>query len=128
MARVTRPAGRIGALEFDQETIFIDHPDPETTRIILGTFASAAVQGQIGRQLPRLFRAAGLTQVSVTPRVILGNAQFWRALFHDHVARLRSQGVLTSQQASHWWAGLEAWAQAGDFLGGGVAFVVTASR
>lgn len=128
MARVTRPEGRVGVLEFDQETIFTDHPDPGTTRIILSTFASAAAHGQIGRQLPRLFRAAGLTHVSVTPQVILGNARFWRTLFHDHVARLRSQDVLTSQQASHWWAGLDARAQAGDFLGGAVVFVVTASR
>src|SRR5215467_9650284 len=53
MARVTRPGGRVGALEFDQETLFLDHPDPDTTRVILDTFAGAMVQGHIGRQLPR---------------------------------------------------------------------------
>lgn len=128
MARVTRPGGRVGVLEFDQGTTFLDHPDPRTTQIILGTFITAAVQGQIGRQLPRLFRAAGLTDVSVTPRVILGSVQVWRILFHDHVARLQGQGLLTSQQTSQWWAELETWAQAGDFLGGAAVFVVTASR
>ena len=128
MARVTRPGGRVGVLEFDQEMAFLDHPDPETTRIILDTFADAAVQGHIGRQLPRLLRAAELTDVSVMPRVILGNAQFWRTLFHDHVARLQGRGLLSRRQTSQWWAELETWARAGDFLGGAVVFVVTASR
>ena len=128
MARVTRPGGRVGVLEFDQETLFLDHPDPQTTRIILDTFASAMAQGHIGRQLPRLFRAAGLTDVSVMPRVILGNAQFLRTLLHDHVARLQDQGVLAGQHANQWWAELKMRAQAGDFAGGVIVFVVAASR
>ena len=59
---------------------------PPTTRIILDTFTDAAVQGRIGRQLPRLFTLAGLTDMSVTPTVILSNAAFWRILYQDHVA------------------------------------------
>ncbi len=109
MARVIRPGGRVGILEFDQGTTFLDHPDPGTTRIILGTFISAAVRGQIGRQLPRLFRAAGLTDVSVPPRVILSSVQVWRTLFHGHVARLQSQALLTGQQTSQWCTELETW-------------------
>ena len=128
MARVTRPGGRVGALEFDQETLFLDHPDPETTRIILDSFASAMVQGHIGRQLPRLFRASGLTDVSVTPRVILGKAPFLRTLLCDHVARLQGRGLLTEQHASRWWTGLETQAQGADLAGGVIVFVVTASR
>ena len=128
MARVTRPGGRVGVLEFDQETLFLDHPDPETTRIIIDTFAGAMVQGQIGRQLPHMFQDAGLTDVSVMPRVILSNAQFLRNLLHGHVARLQGKGVLNGQQATQWWAELETWAQAGDFAGGVILFVVTASR
>ena len=128
MARVTRPGGRVGVLEFDQETLFLDHPDPETTRVILDTFASAMVQGHIGRQLPRLFRAAGLADVSVTPRVILGKAQFLRTLLQDHVALLEGQGRLTGQRAAQWWAQLETRGQAGDFAGGVIVFVVAASR
>jgi len=128
MARVTRPGGRVGALEFDQETLFLDHPDPETTRIIVDAFAGAMIQGHVGRQLPRMFQTAGLTDVSVTPRVILANAQFLRTLLQDHVARLQGQGVLTGQRASQWWAELQTWAQAGGFAGGVIVFVVTASR
>jgi ubiquinone/menaquinone biosynthesis C-methylase UbiE len=128
MARVTRPGGRMGALEFDQETVFVDHPNTETTRIILDTFAGAMVQGHMGRQLPRLLRAAGLTDVTVTPGVNLGDAQFFRNILHHHVARLADEGVLTSQRASQWWAELDAWARVGDFLGGAVLFVAVATR
>jgi ubiquinone/menaquinone biosynthesis C-methylase UbiE len=128
MFRVTRPGGRVGVLEIDQETAFVDHPDTKTTRIILDTLVSAMVQGRIGRQLPRLLRAAGLTDVTVTPWVNLGSPQFFRAILHDHVARLADQGVLTSQRASQWWADLDAWAQAGDFLGGAIVFVAAATR
>ena len=128
MARVTTPGGRVGVLEFDQETAFGDHPDTETTRVILDTFASAMVQGRMGRQLPRWLRAAGLTDVTVTPVVNLASPQFFRAVIGDHVARLQDQGILTSQRASQWWAELDAWAQAGDFLAGAVVFVAAATR
>jgi len=128
MARVTRPGGRIGVLEFDQETVFVDHPDTKTTQIILDTLASAMVQGRIGRQTPRLLRAAGLTDVTVTPWVNLGSPQFFRAILHDHLARLADEGILSSERSGQWWAELDAWAQAGDFLGGGVFFAAAASR
>ena len=58
----------------------------------------------------------------------LANPRFFRAVFHDHVARPQDRGILTSQRASQWWAELDAWAQAGDFLGGAALLVVAASR
>lgn len=76
---MTKPGGRIGVLELDQETAFLDHPDSETTRTIVGTFARAMAQGQIGRQLPRLLRAARLADGTVMPTVALGSAGFWLA-------------------------------------------------
>ena len=128
MARVTRSGGRVAVLELDLGTTFLDHPDSDTTRIILDTFTDIAVQGWIGRKVPRLFRCAGLTDVSVTPLVILSNPAFWRILYWQHVAQLQHQGVLTGEEASRWWADLDRCAQAGNLPGGATAFVVTASR
>jgi hypothetical protein len=128
MARVARPGGRVAALEFDLGTTFLDHPDSQTTHVILGTFTDAAVQGRTGRQVPRLFRLAGLADVSATATAILGNAPFWRILYQHHVDRLPEQGVLTAQEASQWWAGLEGPAQAGSFLRGGVIFLTAATE
>jgi len=128
MARVTRPGGRVAVLEFDVGTTFLDHLDSQTTQIILGTFTDAAVQGRIGRQVPRLCRLAGLADVSVTPAAILGNAAFWRILYQHHVDRLQDQGTLTAQEATQWWAGLEGPAQEASFLGGAVIFLTAATK
>ncbi len=128
MARVTRPGGRIAALEFDLGTTFLDHPDSEITQLILDTFTDATIQGRIGRQLPRLFGLAGLTDVTITPTVILSNAHFWRAIYQNHVAQLRDQELLSSQEADQWWTALDRQAQAGRFLGGAVAFLAAATR
>jgi ubiquinone/menaquinone biosynthesis C-methylase UbiE len=128
MARVTRSGGRVGVLEFDEGTLFLDHPDAGTTQRILDTFRDAKLQGRIGRQVPRLLRRAGLSDVSVTPLVNMGGPALLRMMLSDHVARLQEQGLLTGEQARRWWAELDEQAQAGDFLGGAVMFVVTASK
>jgi len=78
--------------------------------------------------LPRLFRLAGLTDVSVTPAAILGNAAFWRILYRHHVDRLQDQGTLTAQEATHWSAGLKGPTQAGNFLSGAVIFLTAATK
>jgi ubiquinone/menaquinone biosynthesis C-methylase UbiE len=128
MARVTRPGGRITALELDQATAFLEHPDPETTRTILQTFAGAMASGSIGRQLPRLFRQAGLVDLWVSPTVVLSGAGFWEGLFRSHVRRLREDNVLTGAQAEQWWRGIAQREADGDFLGGAVIFAVAATR
>jgi len=77
--------------------------------------------------VPRLFRLAGLADVSVTPAAILGNAAFWRILYQHYVDRLQDQGTLTAQEATQWWAGLEGPAQEASFLGGAVIFLTAAT-
>jgi ubiquinone/menaquinone biosynthesis C-methylase UbiE len=128
MIRVTRPGGRVAALEFDQDTTMLDHPDRHTTRIIVQTFADATANGWAGRQLPRLFRQAGLTDLSVRPEVNLGEAAMFHAMLRPHVDRLCADNVLTAAQAGDWWHALEQQAADGHFLAGAVIFVVGATR
>lgn len=128
IARVTRPGGRIAALEIDQATAWLDHPDPETARTILQTFADAMANGSIGRQLPRLFRQAGLVDLWVSPTVLLSEAGFWQGLFRGHVTRLCTDNVLTTAQADQWWHGIAQREADGDFLGGAILFAVAATR
>src|SRR5262249_23556597 len=71
VVRVTRPGGRVGALEMDLGTVLLDHPDRAVTQAVLSASADSMAQPWMGRQLPRLFRQAGLTGVSVDPIVIL---------------------------------------------------------
>lgn len=128
MVRVTAPGGRVGALEFDQGSVMLDHPDQQTTRAILSAFSDSMACGWIGRQLPRLFRQAGLTEVSVDPFVIVGSAQAFRALLAPVVTRLHDEHVLTGEQANGWLATLSRLDDDGDFFGGSTVFVVTGTR
>lgn len=128
MTRVTRPGGRVGALEVDEGCAVLDHPDQRLTRTILDAYGDAKACSWIGRQLPRLFRRAGLADVSVEPFVILGSLELIRALLGPTVAGLCEGGVLTAGQAEGWWGALRRQASEGDFLGGAVAFAVAGTR
>lgn len=128
MARVTWPGGWVGALEIDEGSFVLDHPDQQLTRTILSAYSDSMACGWAGRQLPRLFRQAGLADVSVEPVVVLGPLEMIRALLSPAVTRLRDQGVLTAGQANGWWEALSRQADQGDFLGGATAFVVTGTR
>src|SRR5262245_4250421 len=54
--RVIRHDGRIVVFDFDWDTLMIDHPDKQTTRTIVLSYADSIRNGWIGRQLPRLFK------------------------------------------------------------------------
>src|SRR5262249_58091895 len=64
LVRITRPGGRLVAIDPDQETLVADLPDVELLRKVKEYRRDRNLcNGSIGRQLPRLFREAGLTDV-----------------------------------------------------------------
>ena len=125
MVRVTRPGGRVGAFEFNQGTVFLDHPDVELSEVIRAGFASATAQSAMGSQLPRLFAEAGVTDVRATPRVIDQDPSFFRLVLGRHVTELIDGGVITPRRADRWWAAMDEAAAAGHFTNGATAFVVS---
>ena len=125
MAQVTRPGGRVGALELDQETMFIDHPDIELVDTLRDSIVSAMAQGAIGRQVPRLFVEAGLIDVQTAPHVITGDSHAYRLLLAHHVNELCDRGAITAERASRWWSTIDAAGASGHFTGGITAFVVS---
>ena len=124
MVRVTNRGGRAGALELDQETMFIDHPDSELLDILRDSIISAMSQSAIGRQVPRLFVDAGLIDVQTASHVIVGDPRAWRLQLAHHVTKLCDHGAITSDRARRWWSTIDAAAAAGHFTGGITAFVV----
>ena len=66
LIRVTRPDGRIVVADTDWGTLTIDGPDPETTRAVLGTVATAIRNPWMGRKLFAMFHRAGLAGVTVS--------------------------------------------------------------
>jgi ubiquinone/menaquinone biosynthesis C-methylase UbiE len=124
MARVTRPGGRVGALELDQETMFLDHADMELLDTLRDFVNSAMVQSAIGRQVPRLFIEAGLIDVQTAPHVITGDPQAFRLQLAHHVSELCHLGEISAERADRWWSAIDAAAAARHFTGGITAFVV----
>jgi SAM-dependent methyltransferase len=128
MTRVTRPGGRAAIPEFDTGTTLAGHPDRETTQVIPQRPADDAVQAWIGRQLPQLFRHAGLTDPSGTPAMVLAGQQMIRMLLSRHVDRLGEENMLTPQQVRQWWSQLDQRAAEGPLIAGRGVFVVAATR
>jgi ubiquinone/menaquinone biosynthesis C-methylase UbiE len=124
MVRVTRPGGRVGALELDQKTMFIDHPDTELLDIVHEAVVSVMAQGAIGRQVPRLLVEAGLINVHKAPYVITGDPRAYRLILAHHVNGLRDRGAITAERASRWWRTIDDAAESGHFTGGITALVV----
>ena len=123
MARVTRPEGRVGALELDPATLYVDHPDVELFEALRCSFISAVV-GSMARQVPRLFTEAGLVDVRTTPHVIVGTPHACRLMLAHHVDALRDRDAIDAERANRWWEAIDTAAAAGHFNNGITAFVV----
>lgn len=123
MVRVTRPGGRVGALELDPATMYVDHPDVELFEALRRSFISAVV-GSMARQVPRLFAEAGLVDVQTFPHVITGHPYAYRLMLAHHVDQLCDRGAVTADRARRWWDTIDAAAESGHFTGGITAFVV----
>jgi ubiquinone/menaquinone biosynthesis C-methylase UbiE len=119
IARVLRPGGRAVSLEPDGGGLLVDAVDRDTTTKILEHRSRAVRSGWIGRSLPRLFRAAGLTDVSVqvlpSPRFDFEETNTSLRLF-QHADSAVSAGAITAEAAERWKASLLDAAARGDFL------------
>jgi len=120
MVRVTRPGGRVVVLDPDFETLIIDAQDRALTRRILHFRCDQIVRnGWIGRQLPALFRAAQLSEVTVAAETWLPTeytlaAQLLR--LREHTERAREAGVVSAAEAASWLGELEEAGKTGRFF------------
>jgi ubiquinone/menaquinone biosynthesis C-methylase UbiE len=128
MARVLRPGGRMAVLDFDWESLFFDSPYKDITRKIANSFCDSLKNGWIGRQLPRLFREVGMTDVSITFRTVTFPLSFLQLLIGGHVAQAVSAGTLSEQEANQWWTHLAQANDEGTFFCGLTASIVSGTR
>jgi ubiquinone/menaquinone biosynthesis C-methylase UbiE len=70
LVRVARRGAPIVISEPDWETVVIDAPDRGLFRRLVAHDVDRHQNGWIGRQLPRLFRDAGLTGVAIKPHAV----------------------------------------------------------
>jgi SAM-dependent methyltransferase len=66
MVRALKPGGMVCSFEHDWGTLAIDAGDVETAQKIATLHCDSIRTGHIGRQVPRLFKEAGLSEVTVT--------------------------------------------------------------
>ena len=97
----------------------------ELSEAVRASVVDGAVQAAIGRQVPRLFVAAGPVGVTAAPRVIPSDPGFFRLLLGHHVDELCRRDVIEPARVDAWWEAMDEAAAAGHFTGGGTAFVVS---
>lgn len=102
LIRVTRPGGRVGLLEMDFASSFLDLPDHATTRLVLDAMIETVAQPRLGHQIGRLLHERGLLGVRVRAFVILQQATVAAPLYQPHVQRLRADGRLDEEAAARW--------------------------
>jgi ubiquinone/menaquinone biosynthesis C-methylase UbiE len=131
IVRVLRPGGRLVAFEPDTGGLLLDAPDKTLTRKILNFRSDAVRSGWIGRQLPRLFRTAGLTgvEVQVLPSPRDDYAHTNASLRLDYYAQCAAEaGVITLGEAARWSESLAEWAADGSFFCLVTMFVVVGRK
>jgi SAM-dependent methyltransferase len=92
------------------------------------SFSDSMKHGWIGRSLPRLFRAAGLTDVVNIPYPVNVPYAFSRRLFDGHLARAKEAGTLSADEVATWWTQLEKADAAGHFNVGFLGFIVGGTK
>ena len=127
MTRVVKPGGKLVVMDWDFETVAVDHPDRKTTRQLLHWRNDHhGGNNWSGRQLWRYIKEAGLQNVSVHPYVMVANDEsdgltqsLWRA------AQVACEGgAITEQEKVDWIRELKQRIQVGTFFASIVYFIV----
>ena len=127
LARVVRPGGRVVLMDWDFDTIAIDHPDRALTRLLVHWRTdNHGGDNWSGRQLWRRAVQEGLTNLEVTPVVTLARTEqegltqsIWRAA---EVAR--NGGGISAKEHDTWVDKLKQRLADGTFFASIVYFIV----
>jgi ubiquinone/menaquinone biosynthesis C-methylase UbiE len=132
MVRVTKTGGCIGVIEPDWETLVIDAVDRDTTRKIAHFICDQIVRnGWIGRQLPNLFRACGLTKIGVVASAmpltdfVLAD-QLWG--LRRNAERAGKAGIVSASDIAEWIEYLENAGKTNHFWGAVTGFAVSGQK
>ena len=127
LARVARPGAWIVAAEPDHETSVVDVPDRGLTRRLINYRGDQIRNPWMGRQLPRLFREAGLREVEVFPMTLTHVDDFSRvapdAWPNKLVDAAVAAGAATREEGDRWLALVEETSRAGGLFSALTIFV-----
>ncbi len=131
MIRVVRPGGRVVVSDPDFDTRIIDAPNKTLTRKILAFISDLNRNGWTGRQMYRLFREIGLTDIVIIPVTlvftdyILANQILG---ISSGVEEMQKVGQLSVNEAKEWLKELEQAEQAECFFSSITGFTVSGKK
>lgn len=127
LSRVVKLGGRIVLMDWDFETLVVDHSHRELTRRILH-WRNDNKDGNnwSGRQLFRLLKVEGLKELTVFPEVIIATdekSSLIQSIWHAASGALE-QGVITPEEHKSWVAELKLRIKNQTFFASIVYFIV----
>jgi ubiquinone/menaquinone biosynthesis C-methylase UbiE len=128
MRRVVRRGGRVVCVELDWEAPILHPASPEVTRRIFDFCNARHLEQYMGRRLPSIVRACGLTDVNVEPIVLLDEAaqgRQWLDFLKSRVDLARAGNVVSETEAAAWAEDIETAAAERRYLFAVTQFVVS---
>lgn len=128
MRRVVRRGGRVVCVEMDWEAPILHPGAPEVTRRIFDFCNARHLEQYMGRRLPAIVRACGLTDVTVEPMVLLDEAadgRQWLDFLKSRVERALAGNVVGAAEGAAWTREIEAAAAERRYLFAVAQFVVS---
>jgi ubiquinone/menaquinone biosynthesis C-methylase UbiE len=129
MIRVTRPGGRIVAIDVDWGTLVLDHPQTEFTDRLTAFSRDHHTNGRSGRQLYRWLQQAGLSDIEGYADAVC--VRDWEVAgyiwgLNPLLGNMVSSGGASQAEADAWLTDAAAHAEAGLFCGSMTGFVMKA--
>jgi ubiquinone/menaquinone biosynthesis C-methylase UbiE len=128
MVRVTKPAGRIVVFDLDWDGIIINHNNRILTRKVIHLMCDNIKNGWIGRQLPTLFKQAGLKNINTIAHTIIPHFNFFIQICNGMMKNALQTGALTENEYNQMWSYLEKTNLDGSFLVAIPGFIVCGQK
>lgn len=131
MVRVVKHSGRVVVMDWDYDTVVVDHPDRELTRrLIHWRTDHRGGDNWSGRKLFRIMAEAGLRDLHLDPVVSIARSErdsLTQSLWHA-AQGARDQAVITPEEYEAWTGELQAAMKAGYYYASILYFVVSGKR
>lgn len=128
MVRLTRPGGRVVVIDVDYDHLIIDLPDVELTRRVLHAMGDSMASGHIGRQLPRLFRTVGLTDIHCDSEMIVFPPDLVAPFIGGSLAAALSTGRLDPADGDAFGKSIEVAQADGELFAAFLSFIVSGTK
>jgi ubiquinone/menaquinone biosynthesis C-methylase UbiE len=128
MVRVARPGARIVVTASDLDLTIVELSDRTLARKIMHAACDQIQHPWLGRQMPRLFQQAGLSDISIEGRMMQLNYAFFQMVFRGILQRAQTTEVVTEEEITRFWSALEREEQEQHFFAGSVGFIVSGRK